>query len=75
MCRTKGVGGGELCIAALPPSLNPLIPLSMGTKAGVLGFSMGLRVAVLMFLRFVIRLEMRRLLRFVSTEGAGVAGI
>ena len=60
--------GGELWT---PPSLNPLMPLSIGTKAGVLGLSSGFSVAVLMFLLLVMRLEMRRLF---TLEGAGVGG-
>ena len=63
---TNGVEGGELW-GTLLPSLNPLMPLSMGTNAGVLGFS----IVVLIFLLFVIRLEMVLLLISIGCTGVG----
>ncbi len=73
MFRMKGVEGGELCVALLP-NRNPLIPLSMAARDGVFGFSIGFKVAVLIFLRLVIRLDMRRLFMLRARGGAGVVG-
>lgn len=62
--------GGELC--RLVESPYPLMPSSMGTRAGVLGFSMGLRVAK--FLLLVCLLERSLLAGVVGSGFSEVRG-